>query len=364
MVMTRSIAVSYQELLNHLAASGKAPRVLGRTVLDKGLVCVEMGGNREPSVVITSGSHASEWAGPLAALQLLSALDTRHKVYLVPCRDPLGLDGFVKCIGQSLGKPFVPKTSGDVLSLIDEHGEVVYGGRGIVIATVGHFGVILVDESQTRRIIAEEYVLPELLSVRPDLARKLSEKYLFFIDAWQPGEFGWEGEILDHPTKVLYVSRNGVVGNLNRFFNRDDAPIEVDCIRDLVDRVRPGLILDLHEGFGSKYYLIVPLSDDPLQDAVARAMTRSLSSRGFAWSTFEELAPFWGADIAAGFQDLGDGIYSGKHMTDGMSLGSYGRRYGPTATTETGMDASVEQRIEHILWSVLAGMRAFEQHYC
>lgn len=70
----------------------------------------------------------------------------------------------------------------------------------------------------------------------------------------------------------------------------------------------------------------------------------------------------WGPGISAGFHDLGEGIFGGKHMKDAMSLGSYGRRYGPTATTEPGMEAPIEQRVNYIEWSVTAAVRVFDQH--
>ncbi len=362
--MTGARRLTYQQLLDEISSAGHPYQVLGKTTLGKELVCVEMGRRKEPPIVITAGSHATEWAGPLAALRLVSSLESEHKIYLLPCRDPLGMEGFAACMRQEIGVRISLQRVGDPLSLIEKHGKVVHNEGGVILATIGQFGALVVDESKIRRFFVEQHLLPEMISTRPELIEKLAGKYLFFLESWGDGKcWGWDGDPFDHPAKVMYVSENGAVGNLNRFFNRDDAPIEVTCFRDLLDRVKPGLILDLHEGFGSKFYLIVPSSDDPLQDRIARAMTKSIRDRGFELSTFDELAPFWGPRLTAGFHDLGDGIYSGEHMIGAMSLGGYGRRYGPTVTTEAGMEAPVEQRINLIEWSVMAAINTYEAHY-
>ncbi len=92
-------------------------------------------------------------------------------------------------------------------------------------------------------------------------------------------------------------------------------------------------------------------------------MAGAVRDHGFSLSSFEELAPDWGPKLAPAFRDLGDGIYSGEHMTSAISLGSYGRRFGPTVTTEAGMDAPIEQRVDLIVCSVLAAVDAYEAYY-
>jgi len=337
-----------QQMLDAIQASGHSFQVLGETVLGQELICVEMGGQKDPPIIIAAGGHATEWAGPLAALRLLSSLETDHKVYLLPCRDPLGMQGFASCLSQVIGSPVRIEGMVDVQTLIDRHGDVVYHDGGVTLAAFGRIGGIVVDESKIRQFYVEQHFLPEIMPSRPDLVERLAGKYLFFVEPWEKGECGWNWGCYDHPAQTIYVSRSGHAGNLNRFFNRADGPIEVNCTRALVDR---------------KYYLVVPLTDDPLQDRIARAMTASIRDRGFELSTLEELSPFWGPKLTAGFHDLGDGIFSGEHMTEAMSLGSYGRRYGPTATTETGMDGPIDQRINFIEWSVRAAIEVFGAHH-
>jgi hypothetical protein len=361
--MTPLVGLTGDQLVAQVRASHWPFQSLAKTALHKEILCVELGGSLEPPIVITAGSHATEWAGPLAALRLLKELKTQHKVYLIPCRDPLGLEGFNSCLRQSSGLAEALETVQNLPAVLGPRGHVVYDEGGVTITTLGSIGAVVVDESRTRQFVVEQHLLPEMVPTRPDLIEALGGKYLLFAEEWPKGRYGWHGGPLDHPAEVLFVSHNGAVGNLNRFFNRDDAPVEVSSVRDLLNRVKPGLTLDLHEGFGEKFYLIVPLSDDPFQDRIARAMAGAVRDHGFALSSFDELAPDWGPKLAPAFHDLGDGIFSGEHMTSAISLGSYGRQFGPTVTTEAGMDASIEQRVDLIVWSVLAAVDAYEAHY-
>lgn len=353
-------ALNSRQLLDRIDRSGLPCRTIGKTALGRELVCVELGGTKTPPIIITAGSHAPEWAGPLAALELLETLETEYKVYIVPCRDPLGLDGFCTCLYDTTGASCCGESVGELCTLIEQYGQVACNEHGIKIATFGEIGAIVVDESQILQFVVEQHYLPETVPSRPDLAEQLGGRYLFFVEPWEEGRYGWKGRALHHPAEVVYVSQNGAVGNLNRFFDRADAPTEVACVRELVDRVQPGLLLDLHEGFGSRFYLIVPLSSDPLQDRIARAMSATVRSLGVALSTFDELAPLWGPRLAATFHDLGDGIYSGDHMNLAVSLGSYGRRYGATVTTEAGMEAPVEQRVHLITSAAKAAIAVYE----
>jgi hypothetical protein len=356
-------ALNSRQLGERIRQSGLPYETLGRTALGREILCVELGGTKDPPIVITAGSHAPEWAGPLAALELLQTIETGHRVYLVPCRDPLGLDGFCACASEATAAACSGESMAELWSLIEEYGEMAFDQEGIHIATFGEIGAIVVDESQIRQFVVEQHYLPEMVPTRPDLIKRLAGRYLFFVERWEEGWYGWRGSPLHHPAEVLYVSPHGATGNLNRFFDREDAPVEVACIRDLIDRVKPGLVLDLHEGFSDKFYLVVPLSDDPLQDRIARAMAATARDLNVPLATFDELAPLWGPKLTAAFHDLGDGIYSGDHMNLAVSLGSYGRRYGATVTTEAGMDAPIEQRVRLIARAARTAIAIYEAHF-
>ena len=48
----------------------------------------------EPAVFISAGSHSTGQAGVTAAVELIDELETEHQVYVVPTRDPIGMNGY------------------------------------------------------------------------------------------------------------------------------------------------------------------------------------------------------------------------------------------------------------------------------
>jgi hypothetical protein len=62
-----------------------------------------LGGERESPVTMNSARHPTESAGPQAALRLISSLNTKHRLFLLPCRALLALTGFATCSRQSPG---------------------------------------------------------------------------------------------------------------------------------------------------------------------------------------------------------------------------------------------------------------------
>lgn len=71
------------------------PRVLGHAPDRPPLVLLRGGGgDKKPAIFISAGSHSTEHAGVRTAVELLEQLKTRHQVYIYPCRDPIGLNGY------------------------------------------------------------------------------------------------------------------------------------------------------------------------------------------------------------------------------------------------------------------------------
>ena len=57
-----------------------------------------------PAIFISAGSHSTEQAGVGAAAGLLEELDTEHQVYVIPSRDPMGMNGYGYALSLSLGE--------------------------------------------------------------------------------------------------------------------------------------------------------------------------------------------------------------------------------------------------------------------
>ena len=95
---------TYSELLERVAAMGLPVRELGHCPDGSPIICVRSGGDKQPGIVISAGSHSTEHAGVCAAVELLEALDTEHRVYVIPTRDPIGLNGFAYALSLGLGE--------------------------------------------------------------------------------------------------------------------------------------------------------------------------------------------------------------------------------------------------------------------
>ena len=94
----------YLDLLQWIEQKGYSSRVLGHAPDGSPLVCLRTGGKKTPAIFISAGSHSTEQAGVGAAIGLLDALDTEHQVYVIPTRDPMGMNGYAYALSLSLGE--------------------------------------------------------------------------------------------------------------------------------------------------------------------------------------------------------------------------------------------------------------------
>lgn len=84
----------YDELLTDLETRCHTPIILGTAVDGSPIVAVKGGGTKLPPIFLSAGAHSTEQAGVCAAVDLLDELVTEHELWVLPCRDPIGLTGF------------------------------------------------------------------------------------------------------------------------------------------------------------------------------------------------------------------------------------------------------------------------------
>ena len=133
----------YSDLLDALSARGHATRELGRALDGSPLVVVKCGGEKFPAVFISAGAHSTEQAGVVACVELADEVVTDHAVYILPCRDPMGLGGFRHVLGLGVGDcPALPavaalKTTADAAAFLREQADVLHDRNGRLVATLG-----------------------------------------------------------------------------------------------------------------------------------------------------------------------------------------------------------------------------------
>ena len=104
------------------------------------MVCIRTGGDKLPAIFISAGSHSTEQAGVGAAAGLLEELETEHQVYVIPSRDPMGMNGYGYALSLGLGEEPELGSVEDVRTLLKARGEVLYEQDGTVLAIIGEYG--------------------------------------------------------------------------------------------------------------------------------------------------------------------------------------------------------------------------------
>ncbi len=355
------------DVLELVKRTGRPYDTIARTIYGLEIVSVRTGGNREPPVVITAGSHAGEPAGVLAALALIEQLETDHTVYIVPLRDPFAWAGFGRCLGMVLGRDVAVTDHTEAESLLIETGTLVYreDENSLVVALVGDLVFAsmrpLEDTSGPRDI---ERRLNALMRKRPDLIQILGGKRA----CWPSNLTGVEGCGDFERAFSATITWHGLVTDLNRQFTFAYPALEVSCVRDLVDRIRPGLVLDLHESQGSKFFLFVGTATGPvarLRNEIASAVVGAVARKGDELYSLKELAARTPPSVAQRLTEPEPGLIAGAvfDVRQGATFNDYCQRYGVALGIETGRWKTLTKRVDQQISGAIAGIRAFENQH-
>jgi hypothetical protein len=336
--------------------AGADVQILGTSSFDEPIWLAKIGGDKQPAIVITAGSHADEVAGVFAALHFVQSLASDHTIYIVPCRDPNGWNGYSATLQRARpGAPAVslhPEAAAEL-----RRADVYFDDGSLVIAKVGSTVFATRPATTWTSTQITRHALPALLADNPSLASRLRHTRVFV-----PGNVAVDDgrNPYSHGGHTAYVG-DGYVAHFNRFFDRPDAPVEVAAVRALVDQVRPGLTLDLHEGFSDGYYLFIHSAHSARLTEMARVMISAVRAAGGRVATRAELEPVWGAKTSAGIDTIDDGIFTLGPPSAGQrsSFAGYCEEFGLALTTEPGMEATVAERVSMIETGVRAVIERF-----
>ncbi len=356
------------DIRQFLAAAGYEPRILDRTLNGLDILGVQAGGSRKPAVFIKAGSHADELAGIYSALEVLRQLRTEHAVYIIPCANPFGFEGYNRCLSYALGETVRLSSAAEAMHLLRSHSQPLYENDAYCLFVIRGIGIVAIDEGKTGSSYVERWALNELFKKHVDLVPLVAGKYVFF-----PPEVLYDDgiEVFDHGIKVAYVNWEGWVGNPNRFYDRVDAPVEVACVRNWLNVCNPGMVIDMHESGGKSgypttgYYFVLPpqwpLHDSPLELEIARRMVEAARSFGCPLSS-EVLRRNW---INPGSDNLGDefpadGILRSDQRPV-MPFYQWGEHFEVSIVIETGMAQPLADRIRIQVAALQAALEAFAE---
>lgn len=307
-----------------------------------------------PPILITAGSHATEPAGVLAALQMARDVRCSQRVVIMPLRDPVGWEGYATYLALALGED-----AGTVAGRFSDHaslrellvtaGEAVWDDSVLTIADVGGTCFVTMPVAQRGRGPMDIWKqLHGLLDSHPELVDRLKNKRLVLPENLPDVE---GCGVYDHAF-TAWVTPEGGVGNFNRLFSMSDAPAEVAALAELTRELQPGLVVDLHESQGRRFSIFAHPEVRPGASEVYFGATGAVYAGGYAIESLANLAGIIGADHAARFRDHGGGVISGlnEFPGQGWQFTNFAARMGAvTVTTEPGrwqpLAARVRQQV-------------------
>lgn len=336
----------YNDLLATIKQRGHQTRVLGYAPDRSPLVAVKAGGDKTPAIFISAGAHATEQAGVAAAVELIDRLETRHELYVLPCRDPIGLTGFAYALSLSLGDAPQLSSMDEAESLLREKGEVLYDEGDTLLVLIGEYGYA--NRSLHHKFEKGSAVLDALRGRR----------------IWYPSRYeDVPGSGLFQRAYTLIVTPEGEILHLNRFHDTAWAPVEVRCARRLMAEINPGLTFDLHEYGGSTFWMSARRQrtedDEVWERRMAAEGIRAVAASG-AKLAAEDYSP------GSFFSKLEPGVYwlDPSERGEGLNLVDFAaHKYGPGFTIETGMRAPFADRVGQQLTVVQTAVRVFEDRY-
>jgi hypothetical protein len=363
---------NYTSLLKRLEELGRPVQVLGRCPDGSPIVAVRSGGKREPAIFITAGSHSTEHAGVSAAVELIEALQTEHKVYAIPARDPIGLNGYAYALGLGLGK--VPEFSSfdEVEDLLRQGGEVCLDEEGMVVSLIGEYGYASNRPGPQKPCAqwAGYQKLQKLARERPRVLEPLRGRRLYMT----PGQQGVEGTGLFGRAYTLVISLEGEVLHLNRFHDTSWAPVEPRATRRLMAEIRPGISFDLHESqlMEDRYWLSArhqqEEEDETWEQKAAQEVIKAIVQAGATLARDEDVTGLTrgGSLEQTWFRKTEQGVYwlDASIRGEGLNLMDYASRYyGLAFGTEMGMYGSFAHRVKLGMVTVQSAVRVFEERY-
>lgn len=360
---------TYESLMEHLETTGKAVAALEYTPDGAPLAVVRAGGDKEPAIFITAGSHSTEHAGVSAAVNLVESLDTEHRVFIVPTRDPIGLNGYAYALSLGIGEELELDSFDTVERVLREGGELLFDEDGILIALLGEYGYVSSRPGPQRRHPqwAGYGKLQQLEKERPEVLLPLRGRRVYMT----PGQSGVEGTGEFGRAYTLIIGLDGEILHLNRFHDTAWAPPEPRAVRHLLAGIKPGISFDLHESqlMGGRFWLSARKQADAENQQWEERIAAAVIAAQLADGT--ELAE--DEDVLGGvpleqtwFSRTQKGVYwlDATVRGEGLNLMDYvSREYGLAFGTEMGMYGSFEQRVRQALTTVRAAVSVFEERY-
>lgn len=348
---TLSITSVYQ-LMAWLSERHIPYEIAGTSNMGLPLIVIRKPGKGRP-VMITAGAHAMEPSGVSAALQILENWHYDFPLYMMPLRDPLGCQSYETILSHTLNRPVHFEGHDELSALLLKYADEVYIRNEL-------FLLVRIGE----RLFTNLHYRPE------DAGPRQNERYINeYLDAHPEQLAAFSGRRVICPANMApnsetvhcyeraftaEISRTGIVADNNRRFGSDNENPEVRVCRELCDEAKPGLVLDLHEGFSNTYYFFTSnYTGNPeaqkYVDSMNEACAREFPAGPWRLSDLISYMP----ECSTLYREPAPGVLESIPSPDaklpkvlGSGFTEYASRYCPSTTIEAGNDASLAQRVK------------------
>ena len=372
------IYLNNDELVAETRRRAQSVTVLGNTIDGSPLVAARSGGDKEPAIFITAGSHSTEHAGVSAAVQLIDDLDTEHRLYVIPTRDPVGLNGFYHALELGLGERADFDNFDQLEEILRDAGEVLFTDDDFLLVLIGDYGYAsarpvesaTVEEGHMRFRAGPRQKNPQgygygrmqqIHREQPEILAPLLGRRVY-----QPaGQMGVEGTNLFDRAYTLIISLEGEILHINRFHDTAWSPVEPRVTRQFLNDIRPGISFDLHEsaGMDDRFWLSARKQPDPesqtWEEKAATATIHAIEASGVALATEEDAPSKW-------FDMPEQAVFwlDATRRGEGFNLMDWcSRTYGLAFGTEMGMFATFDSRVDMALTTVRTAVSVFEERF-
>ena len=127
LVQMRQVLGPYEQVVAAFSRLGLPSRRIGTAPYGLDIYAYRVG-EAGPTGMVTAGAHAEEVAGVATAYSLAARFQPGLQGWIVPCRDPLGWDGFRRNLARAVGRPVRIRSHHDVVELIKREGEPILLG--------------------------------------------------------------------------------------------------------------------------------------------------------------------------------------------------------------------------------------------
>lgn len=358
-----------KDVLDVLYDSGKPLQEWGKAIDGIPLLSARMGGQKQPAIFITAGSHATETAGVHAALNMLEVLETEHEVHILPLRDPFGFAGVQHCLSFAARRPAAVSNHQDVVEYLDADATKLWQQESMSIYKLGRMGFVWNEYKAGLDSFLDMFVgVYDLANQRPDILYPLRGQSMMLLNPCMDVEGAGENHRCWHG----YLDVNGEWLHLNRMLGSIDAAPEVAAVNAFMQTIRPGLTNDLHEGNRSGFWLplVKPKENPERVFRMAKAFFDYVNMCDYPVTDFEEwlatdrtpqtpVEPDWMKP-----EPRLPGLFWMDTLIkgEGHNLSTYADHFGTAFGTEAPMISPLEMRVDALINGTIAAIKVWEEN--